>query len=92
MTTFITFLRNFPAWVILAALTVFFVMLYFKTNDNAYKEWTSLILASLFTALGVQRQASASANTTTGDVVLNPSTSEIDNAVKTLGLDKTVEK
>lgn len=49
------FLKTFPAWIVLTSLLVVFVLFYYSTNDLAYKEWASLVLASLFTALGVQR-------------------------------------
>ncbi|MBS3915579.1 MAG: hypothetical protein KG003_13880 [Bacteroidetes bacterium] len=93
---FLYFLRNFPAWIPLLFLTLTFVGFYFYTNDSAYKEWTGLILSALFTALGMQRQqtASQSANTESGDVIVSaPSEStnlqniqpgEIENAVENL--------
>jgi hypothetical protein len=68
----ITFLRNFPAWIVLFVLTLIFVSLYKISGDGSYKEWTSLVLASLFTALGIQRQnPTQSANTTSGDVIVS---------------------
>lgn len=74
--TTITFLRNFPAWIPLLGLTIFFVVYCVITGNDAFKEWTSLVLASLFTALGIQRQSSnsPSANTTTGDINVSPET------------------
>lgn len=74
-----TFLRNFPAWIVLFVLTLIFVIFYKTTGDIAYKEWTSLILASLFTALGVKAQGNQSANTTTGDVNITPETENNSN-------------
>jgi hypothetical protein len=74
------FLKNFPPWIILTALTVFMVMLFFRTGDASYKEWTSLILASLFTALGVRAaQPASSATTTSGDVNITPEANEPPN-------------
>jgi len=67
----IHFLKNFPAWIVLLALTIVFAGVYYLSNDNSFKEWTSLVLASLFTALGVQRLSAPEkpANTETGDVL-----------------------
>ena len=67
------FLKNFPPWIILLALTILFVGLYFRSGDSSYKDWTSLILASLFTALGVRAaQPAQTGSTTTGDVNITP--------------------
>lgn len=70
----IHFLRQFPAWIVLLFLTLVFLALFYVTNEASYKEWTALLLSSLFTALGMQRvqQPSQSANTETGDVIVKP--------------------
>lgn len=85
----ITFLRNFPAWIVLFVLTLIFVSLYKISGDGSYKEWTSLVLASLFTALGIQRQnastqnAQQTGNTATGDVNILPADESAQPAVLT---------
>lgn len=91
------FLKNFPPWIILTALTVLFVFLYYRSGDGSYKEWTSLILASLFTALGVRAATPAqTANTITGDInaapedLTNLTDGEINGAVEQLKENKEV--
>ncbi len=67
------FLKSFPPWIVLTVLMVFFVLLYKITSDIAYKEWSSLVLASLFTALGVRAtQPQNSGSTNSGDVLVAP--------------------
>ncbi len=79
------FLKNFPAWIVLLALLLVFVALYAASGDGSFKEWSSLVLASLFTALGVQRfQSNQTGNTTSGDVVIAPEPTE--NKAETLNL------
>jgi hypothetical protein len=70
---FLYFLRQFPAWIPLLAITLIFAGLYFTTGDVTYREWTGLTLSALFTSLGMQRtnpQPAPSANTQSGDVIV----------------------
>jgi predicted membrane metal-binding protein len=91
-TVFLHFLRQFPAWIVLFVLTLVFVALYYLTNDISYKEWTSLLMTSLFTALGMQRALSSgqSANTTSGDVNIVPNPMDLQD-IKPDEIEKAVE-
>jgi hypothetical protein len=87
------FLRQFPAWIPLLAVTLIFAALYYYTQDVTYREWTGLTLTSFFTALGMQRtgNTASSANTTTGDVnVIAPA--ENLNNLTDAEINKAVEK
>lgn len=79
---FLYFLRTFPAWIVLCGIFIVLIVLYRSTGDLAYKEWASLALASLFTALGIQRGASS------------PQTSQTQNEITadTVKVNQTVQK